>query len=442
MSKIGYMDSFVADNRESKEEYRDSGFNDDEDESNHIQTANTGSTKYINSFNVSNSSEKYNGETKKSCKCSFCLTLNEWECIINILASTLGGGCFVFPYIVYEVGIITSLILFLFVSASVYYTLDLLRRFVVDSKLVSFSIIVETLLGNLWLKIYIISAFLFYMSCIVNYLDFLYRYIKTMISFLDKGWGKALFFIISCAIEILLCLFTRKISKLHYLSLIVVFIFFVIVLVLIIKSIMLFHSGEFISLSLFTIEDNAHKKRTNWTSFLFIMAKIIEYFYGYIYHSSFPTLLNNLNKISNDNTRKVQNVSYLILVTIYFLISFFGCSFYDKNSDLIFENNINITNSVLNYMFKCSLIILFLVLIPIRYIVIRDNYTSLIGQDNLIFETIITSLCLLINNLIVFFIGDFKDFISQLIHYFGSVLGVFICFVLPVISFIAINQKT
>ena len=440
MSNNGYMDSFVADNRGSKEEYRDSGFSD---ESSDLEGASPGYNPKINSFNISKSSQMDKEKNKTSHKCSLFLTLNEWECIINILASTLGGGSFVFPYIVYEVGIITSLIIFIFVSVSVYYTLDLLRRFVVDSKFFSFSNIVQVTLGKLWQKIYAISAFLFYMSCIVNYLDLLFRYIKTMLAFLDKGWGKALFFIISCIIEILLCLFTKKLSKLHYLSLIVVIFFFIIILVLIIKSIMLFHSGEFITLSLFTIEDQTHSKKTNWSTFLFIMAKIIEFFYGYIYHSCFPTLLSGLDNITNDNTRKVQNISYLILVLIYFLISFFGCSFYDKDSDLIFEENINITNSVLNYIFKCLLVILFLVLIPIRFIVIRDNYTSLIGQEllDLKFEIIITSFCLLINNLIVFFIGDFKNFISHLIHYFGGALGVFICFVLPVISFIAINQK-
>ncbi len=199
-------------------------------------------------------------------------------------------------------GILTSLFIFIFVSITVYYSLDLLRRFVVDSKLFSFSHIVQATLGNLWQKIYGISSFLFYMSCIVNYLVFLFKYMESMVDFFREGWGKFLFFSISYIIEVVLCIFTNKISKIHYLSLIVVSLFFIILIVLIIKSIILFNSGDFQSFSLFTIKDK-NNKFTTWTSFLYINAKIIEFFYGFIYHSSFPTLLSVLDNISNNNSK-------------------------------------------------------------------------------------------------------------------------------------------
>ena len=95
-------------------------------------------------------------------------------------------------------------------------------------------------------------------------------------------------------------------------------------------------------------------------------------------------------------------------------------------------------------LFKCILILLFLSLIPIRYIVIRDNYTSIIRREYLPlkYELLITSICLFINNLIVYLTGNRDSFISQLTHYFGGALGVFICFVLPLISYIFINGKT
>ena len=214
----------------------------------------------------------------------------------------------------------------------------------------------------------------------MNYLVFLYRYVESMIDFFDGGWGKFLFFVISYIIEVVLCIFTNKVSKIHYLSLIVVILFFIILIVLITKSIILFKSGDFESFSLFTIEP---KKPTIWDSFLFVNAKIIEFFYGFIYHSSFPTLLSALDNISNNNTRKIQNFSYLALIIIYIIFSFFGCAFHDKNSDLIFEKNINISNKVLECLFRCILILLFLSLIPIRYIVIRDNFTSIIRQEYL-----------------------------------------------------------
>ena len=434
MSENGYLQSFVASNRESKNEYRDSGFNE-EDSYNNLKKTSTDKLNKINSFNISSSSDRNSNKEKNGSSNKF----NEFICIINILSSTLGGGALVFPYILYQVGLITSLILFIIVSISVYYSLDLLRRFVVNSKLFSFSIITQTTLGNLWLKISAFSAFLFYMACIINYLVILYNFMNSMLDFINEGWGKIIYFLISCSIEIILCIFTNKISKMHYLSLIVVFIFFIIIIVLITKSIIVFTNGQYKSFSLFTIEDH----NTNWNTFLILMAKIIEFFYGFIYHSTFPTLLSRLNNIDDRSSKKVQIISYILLNVIYIFFLLFGFSFYDENSDFIFGKSIDISIYFLEILFKCILAILFMTLIPIRYIVIRDNYTSLIGKEELplLYEFLITSICLIINNLVVYFTGDSKSFISKLIHYFGGVLGVFISFVLPVISYIAINEK-
>ena len=217
MSDNGYMDSFVEENKGRKNEYRDSGFSDDEDGNSQTESDTQGHNKKINSFNISSTTEA--SQMREKSNNLLCFNFNEFICINNLLASALGGGSFVFPYILYQVGIITSLLIYILVSISVYYSLDLLRRFVVDSKLFSFGFIVERTLGALWLKIYAISAFLFYISCIVNYLDFLYKFIKGLDDFFKKGWVKFFFFLISCIIEILLCIFTNKISKIHYLSL-------------------------------------------------------------------------------------------------------------------------------------------------------------------------------------------------------------------------------
>lgn len=435
MSKNGYMKPFVKDNNEN--EYRNSGFNDNDDYS-HIETDKPEKKNKITALNITNNKNK----KAKDYTSSEFITLNEFICIINILASTLGGGAFVYPYIIYQIGIISSLLILIFVSITVYYSLDLLRRFVVDSKLFSFSVITQKI-GNIWIKIYTITSFLFYMSCIVNYISFLYTYMGGMLHFLKDGWGKYLYFLISCTIEIFLCLFTNKISILHFLSLIVVIIFIIIIIVLIVNSIIDFKSGEFKSFTLFNINDKNHNK-SNWNSFLFIMSKIIEIFYGFIYHSSFPTLLSGLDNKDNKTTNKVHIISYSLLIIIYILFALFGCSFYDEHSDLLFEKDINISINYLKYIIKSILALLFITLIPIRYIIIRDNYTSLIGREilPLIYEILITSICLIINNLIVCFTGDSENFINQLMHYFGGALGVFISFILPLISYIVIHSAT
>ena len=105
MTENGYLDSFVASNRGSKNDYRDSGFNDEES----FNKENTfGNKNKINSFNISTCSDKYNDNENES---SSCLNSSEFMCVVNILASILGGGAFLFPYLIYQVGVITSLIL-------------------------------------------------------------------------------------------------------------------------------------------------------------------------------------------------------------------------------------------------------------------------------------------------------------------------------------------
>ena len=126
MKENGYLHSFVADNRGTQ---NDSGFRDDDEESDiaEEQTPENNNNKNnignnINSFGVSTATDD---SCNKQNKTNF-LTINESLCIINILASTLGVGCLVFPNILYQIGIITSLIIFIFVSISVYFSLDLL----------------------------------------------------------------------------------------------------------------------------------------------------------------------------------------------------------------------------------------------------------------------------------------------------------------------------
>lgn len=434
MTENGYMNSFVNDN--NKNEYRDSGFNDDDDYSKIDDNYNKGK---IIALNVSNGEN--NSPQQKEYFLFNLISLNEWICILNILSSTLGVGVFVYTYIIYQLGIFSFLFIFIFISITVYYSLDLLRRFVVDSKLFSFSVITQTNLGNCWLKIYAVSAFLFYMSCIANHSDFLYKFMESMLTFLKDGFGKYLYFLISCIIEIFLCILVHKLNKLHYLSLSAIVIYVIIIIFLIINSII--DPSKLKDIPLFNINDKKNVNNTSWSSFLFIMSKIIEFYYGYISHSSFPTLLSGLNNKDNYTTKKVQIIYYSILLIINFMFAIFGCSFYQENSDLLFEKEQDKDNTFSKIFIEIILSLLFIILIPIRYVVIRDNYTSLIGQEMipLKYEILITSICLIINNIIVCFVGSSENFINKLMQYFGGVLGVFIGFVLPVISYIAINSR-
>ena len=430
--KDEYMSSLVEDNRGSKNENRVSesieaevgvSIKDEESETPNEIPNNTGLT----------------------------LKLNELLCIADIISSVLGIGAFTFPYILYEIGVINSLFIFIFVSICVYYSLDLLIRFVVDSNLFSYSATTQTTLGNCWLKIYVISTFLFYMGNIVNIIKVMFNIISSMLNFKDDDDNdnqliKIPYFFITFTIEILLCLFTNDINKIHIFSIIISVIFIIILFVVIIKAIIFLSSdndNKFEYFSFFSLPNST----SGWDCFLEIISKFIVFFYGYIYHNTFPTFLNCLEKVDDENTKKIHNTSFFIIFMIYFLFSFFGLFLINGdnkyNKQLIVNEKDLEENNPLAYIFKCILLLLFISLIPIRYLVIRDNFTPIIGQNQMskLIEIIITCICLIIANLVVYF-SDFDNLISNIILIFGGCFGVFICFVLPVINYIAINGRT
>ena len=375
----------------------------------------------------------------------FHFTFDEIICIANILATALGVGVFTFPYILSEIGVINSLFIFLFVTISVFYTLDLLRSFVVDSKLFSYSSITQTTLGSFWLKVYAIFTFFFYMTCIINYLNIIFSLLSSMLHFLNKKIVKIFYFLLTYALEVILCLYTSNVSKIYALSFIAFVTFTIIFFVVIIKGIIFLSSkneNKFKYFSFFSFKNHS----SSWDNFLLVMSKIIEIYYGYIYHSTFPTLLSGLDNLKDGNTKRIHITSYTIISVFYALFSFFGLFCINDNNfnqKELFVNGKDLqNNNALICIFKFILILFFISLIPMRYLVIRDNYISIIGQEMLPIkiEIIITIICLFITNIIVYF-ADFDNLISNIILLFGGFFGVFIGFVLPVINYVAINGK-
>ena len=429
-------------NRRTGTRKRASGFSDDQDYEEKLETETGDSVNKVASLEV-DTSIKSVGE--KNCLSYFQLNLNEIICIANILASAFGVGIFTFPYILYEIGVINSLIIFIILTISVYFSIDLLRRFVVDSKLFSYSSITQATLGNCWHRVYVISTFSFYISNIINSLKIVNNLAKGMMSFLNRPVPKLFYSLIIFVLELILCTFTSNLSKIYILSFISLGGFIISLFIVIIKGIIVLSTEEdrFKYFYLFTIQP---ENSSSWNKFLKLMAKIIEFFYGYICHSTFPTLLSELNNLDNENTKKINNTSFSIMCTIYALFSFFGLFCIDnidnddnKNNNILFINGNDIEgNNAFVYIFKCILIILFISVIPLRYLIIRDNYTSIIGKEYIPkkIELIITSVFFVIVNIIIYF-ANF-DIISNLILIFGGIFGVIIGFVLPIINYVAI----
>ena len=101
--------------------------------------------------------------------------------IINIVSSAIGGSCFNFPSILDILGLPCTLVVFTLIMISIYYTIDLLRSFVVDTRYFSFALISEKILGSIWMKIYVICSLIFYLSIEINYISEIYSIVSKMI---------------------------------------------------------------------------------------------------------------------------------------------------------------------------------------------------------------------------------------------------------------------
>ena len=375
---------------------------------------------------------------------------SDLSCILNITVSAIGDGCFCFPYMMYEGGIVVIIIIFIFVTGCSYYTLDLLRSFVVDTKFFSFALMTETILGAKWLNVYAFSSFVVYVSMVINYLNSIYNYIKDILGINNENYiFQIIYFSISIIIEVIICLYISKMNNMmHILSVVSIVCFFLMVFSLIIISIYanVGGSNKFIYDNLFFPKINS----SIWEKILKISSFIMEYVYGYSYHSTFPTVIGYLQKVNNKTTKKVHIISFIIIVCTYILITFFGFILSEDVPTKLFEDKDKIFKgdwADLLMPFKYVMVLYSLTLIPVRFIVVRDNYITLFGKRKvkILSELAIIILFILICNIFAFGLGSIQGFfkldIRTLIQAFGGMFGVIISFCLPVINYVSVNGK-
>ena len=383
---------------------------------------------------------------------SFCGISSDTQisAIINLISSAIGGGCLNFPSILKVIGLPLTISIFLIVTVSVYYTIDLLRSFVVDTKYFSFGIITLEILGEKWLKIYTISSLTFYLSIEVTYLSEIYTILSNLLNF-DKDFSilkNIFFFIVTIPLEIFIFLYYAKVQKIHLLSFISCFIFLLIFLIIIITGAYNLIQGESEDKESSLVKPDIKDKLE---FFFILMSFIIEYLYGYTYHNIYPTLLSNLKHIDNQNTKFIHNISFLIILIIYFLITFFGYFLKVSMSSILFDGSYyQQVNLARVNLFRILICIFLFTAMPIRYIIIRDNYTCLFVKGrpkeiSFIKDLIAVILCTIFCNLIVYLTNIYIikfNIVTNFIQLFGGIFGVIICFILPVINYIGVNGKT
>ena len=370
--------------------------------------------------------------------------------VLNICSSSFGAGFLSLPYCLESTGIINTFLVFIFIAGSVYYSLELLRSFLVDTKYSSFSVMTETVLEKKWLIVYAITIFMCYLSVNINYMNINYSIFRTIFSEDDdseKYFFGVLYLLVTYAIEIFLCVYTRNTNKVHLISLVVVIIFFIFLIIIIIGGIRGISSEKFESNKFFNPFDN---KKSYEIFFEFIHTSIM-FIYSLAYHSTFPTFLGNVNTLNNKISKRINRISFGIICISYILISFFGYLYQKEVPQVLFLERMEDSKSFITIFFHILIFIMLFSLIPLRYISIRDGYKCLIGEEkfNNKIDLIFTIVCLFIANVIVYVDAEavreknnnFNIF-SVFSDIFGGFLGVIICFLLPVINYAAINGKT
>ena len=202
----------------------------------------------LSNDNIVYATEEHNKSTDSISAISYCgIKANSpFSAIMNICATAIGAGCLTFPCIISELGIFYSTFIFALVTVPQYFSLDLLRSFVVDTKYFSFSLMTEETLGKKWLMVYSISTFIFYLCVHINYLSLLYSIFKSSFIWHSSFYG-FIFLLVTCSIEIFLCLFTSKTAKINLFSLITMMAYAFIVFVVIIEGLHLSIKNEYIS---------------------------------------------------------------------------------------------------------------------------------------------------------------------------------------------------
>ena len=401
-------------------------------------------------------------------------------CVLNVITSTLGGGCLAFPYILHQLGFYISFVIFILVTVSIYFSNDLLRSFVVDTKYFSFALMTNEILGKRWLKVYAISSFIYYSVIEINYLTLMHNTFRGIIidnntynttdnttynttynttdNTTDNTTANKIFspiyLVITMIIEILICSFIFNPKKIHILSLVTIVCFIIIVLATIIvafKNLITKKTLDYLSYQKFFFAQGLSTSEI----ILHIFSFIIEYLYGYSYNSSLPTLLGNMKNIDEDNSKKIHIYSFTGIFFSYIAISFFGYLICEENDQQTGKNNEKYLFATMKkfasrhefiyYFCKILLWLYLFTVIPMRFIVVRDNYTSLV-KDKMTpkKDLFVTITCIFIYNLVVYFTldntGD-NSLTTLFIELFGGIFGVIICFCLPVINYVAVNGK-
>ena len=368
---------------------------------------------------------------------------SQYSAIVNLISSAIGAGCLHFSDILQNLGFPKTLLIFLFVTFSIYYTMNLLRRFVVDTKYFSFALMTSKILGKNWLKVYAICSLIFYLSTVIYYISEIYNLVLniTNISADYEYIINIIYFAITIILEIIICKYISNIQQILLFSLISLILFSVILSIIMLEGTISIIKGT----DKFDYDKFISPEVDNYVISTFeIMSFINEFVFGYSYHSSYPTLLSNLKKVNEKYTKKSHIYSFTFISCSYFLMTLFGYLMDYNLYEILSSKDIKV-GKIQIIIFKIIVCLFLFLTIPLRFVVIRDNYTSLINQkENLSFkiDLLLVCICIIFCNLIAYFTNvssNQYNIFMDFIEIFVGIFGVIINFVLPVVLYVSAN---
>ena len=368
---------------------------------------------------------------------------SQYSAIVNLISSAIGGGCLHFSDILQHLGFPITSLIFLFVTFSIYYTMNLLRRFVVDTKYFSFALMTSKILGKNWLKVYAICSLIFYLSIVIYYISEIYNLVLNIIN-ISADYEYIIninYFVVTIILEIIICSYISNTQKILLFSIISLLLFSLILFLIILEGIISVIKGT----DKLDYNKFINPETDNYLINTFeIMSYINEFIFGYSYHSSYPTLLSNLKKVNEKYTKKSHIYSFIFISSSYFLMTLFGYLMDYNLYEILFSKDLK-AGKVQIIIFKIFICLFLFSTIPLRFVVIRDNYSSLINQnENLSFkiDLLLVCICIIFCNLIAYFtngISNKYNFLMDFIEFFSCIFGVIIGFVLPVVLYVGAN---
>ena len=362
-------------------------------------------------------------------------------------AMTFGTGCMTFPYIIGQVGVVPGVVIFLLVSFSMLYTLDLLLKGSLNANTFNFGELTQKSLNNGGFIVYNVSTIIFLIGAVMTYqltsyqffMDIFAQYFYIQGQLLPLKWRYAIIITVSCfVIQVPLCLY-EKMSRLKYTPIIATCA--IIIIMLIIFIVFLFHID-------FSSDDikwfiGEGLNGDFWSKISVITNAFVVFMFGYLNHNGFLLVMKNLQNPTEKRTTKVMRRSFWIEFIVYFVLALSGYFLTPSNTNEMFLNTrLRVSGTALEYYFGVAKVIMVLCLqslIPLRWSLLKESLFSFFkdNQINKTADTIITVVMLIIMNYSLLFV----DNVVNIIGFVGGIFGVLVCYFIPLFIYIGIFGK-